>query len=118
MLDAAISNSTHEKVSLIIVMFIQDQLITCKISIFLTKKKISNFFLLQIRCSICKKLLPNKYSLRDHISRHKPDSDKAFQCDLCNKKFHVRYDLKVHIKKHQIDKEDIPRSICQECNKT
>lgn len=70
-------------------------------------------------CKICKKLLPDKYTLRDHIERHKPDAERKYECDFCQKKFHIQKDLSDHINRlhrNKIKKEE--RACCVECNKT
>lgn len=70
-------------------------------------------------CKICQKLLPDKYTLRDHILRHNPDKDRKFECDHCQKKFHVQKDLADHINRlHRTKYKKEERETCVECNKS
>lgn len=68
-------------------------------------------------CSICGKLLPNQYSLRDHVARHGADSEKKHVCTVCDKKFHLRYDLTDHVRRKHSEKKEEEAAVCEICNK-
>ncbi|XP_063700417.1 zinc finger protein 728-like [Culicoides brevitarsis] len=69
-------------------------------------------------CPVCKKMFPNKYSLTNHMARHKPEEEKQFECEICGKRFALEYDKKVHLKNvHERDSE-VEKATCTECNKT
>lgn len=67
-------------------------------------------------CKICNKMLPNQYSLRDHVARHGDDTEKKHCCNICEKRFHLKYDLTDHVRRKHTKKEEGP-SICQICDK-
>lgn len=70
-------------------------------------------------CKICKKILPDKYTLRDHILRHNPDEERKFECDFCQKKFHVHKDLSDHINRLHRKKKNVDEKVdCLKCCKT
>lgn len=68
-------------------------------------------------CQICGKLLPNQYSLRDHIARHGDESEKKHTCDICDKRFHLRYDLTDHIRRKHTERKEETDVFCEVCKK-
>ncbi|XP_063702434.1 zinc finger protein OZF-like [Culicoides brevitarsis] len=91
---------------------------------FFTKKSVVNHNEVHLNpvdfmCKICQKLLPDKYTLRDHELRHNPDEAKKFECDHCHKKFHVQKDLADHINRlHRTKTEPEKRQNCKLCEKS
>lgn len=67
---------------------------------------------------MCKKVLPNKYSLRNHMVRHKPEEEKGYECHICQKRFHLEYDVKVHVRHVHEKNQKEERAVCLECDKT
>uniref|UniRef100_A0A336M8E7 CSON013290 protein n=1 Tax=Culicoides sonorensis TaxID=179676 RepID=A0A336M8E7_CULSO len=68
-------------------------------------------------CKICQRLLPNKYALRDHMTRHKPEEEKKFQCKTCPKRFHIEYDLTIHIRNVHEKNPQEEKAHCDTCDK-
>uniref|UniRef100_A0A336MQB4 CSON004194 protein n=1 Tax=Culicoides sonorensis TaxID=179676 RepID=A0A336MQB4_CULSO len=69
-------------------------------------------------CGICKKLMPDKYTLKEHTARHSTDQERKYQCDLCKKKFALRKDVAIHIKCLHLKKDKVKQRVpCDECEK-